>query len=134
MKYDELLEKARKSLPEIKQGTERFEIPKATIQHIGKQTAIRNFSVIVKSLRREPKELSKFMFKELAVPGTIKEGELVLQGKVNSDIIDRRISDYAKEFVFCNECRKPDTVIEKGKDASILRCEACGAKRTLRKI
>ena len=37
-------------------------------------------------------------------------------------------SYYAHEFVFCPECGKPDTKLEKEDKFSFIKCLACGAK------
>ena len=129
--YKKLLERARKNLP---QGElrERFEIPKTVSSSTGKQTVIKNFGEISNYIRRDQKHLSKFLFKELALPGNIKNNELVLQGKVSSYIIEQRIDAYVKQFVICSECKKPDTSLKKEGNITVLKCEACGARRTIK--
>jgi translation initiation factor 2 subunit 2 len=129
--YLELLKKAKKDIPV--QSGERFEVPKAVIA-TGRQTAIKNFSDIAKTLRRDGKHIAKFLFKELAVPGSIRASELYLQGRIAQSLIDQRISEYVKEFVMCNECGKPDTVLQKIDKVDILKCEACGARRSVRTL
>jgi translation initiation factor 2 subunit 2 len=131
MDYEEMLKRARSNLPQKKQA-ERFEIPKPSVQQSGKQTYIRNFGDIAKQLRREPKQIAKYLFKALAIPGTIKGNELVLQAKIGFFMIDTRIHDYVKEFVLCHECEKPDTNIVVEKGISFIKCEACGARRSFR--
>ena len=133
MDYSELLKRAKSELPDLKKMEERFEIPRAVVQ-TGKQTLIKNFSEIAKTLRRDPKYIAKFLFKELAVPGSIRNGELLLQGRIYPDLIDQRIEEYVKEFVFCHECGKADTVIEKSDRMLFIRCEACGARKTARHL
>jgi translation initiation factor 2 subunit 2 len=128
MNYHELLKRARQNLP-ITTETVRFEIPKAIVEHSGKQTIIKNFMDIAKALRREPQHLSKWLFKELAIPGAIIGSSLQLQGKIQPDLINRRIQEYAKEFVLCGECGKPDTTLQRRDRLWFLRCEACGASR-----
>ena len=64
----------------------------------------------------------------LAVPGSARGSELLLQGKFNSYAINQKISEYAKEFVMCHECGKPDTKLEKEGDLTYMKCAACGAK------
>ena len=124
-----MLKRARSNLPK-KKTAERFEIPKPYVQQSGKQTYIRNFSEIAKTLRREPKQIAKYLVKALAIPGTIVGNELVLQAKVNFSMIDQRIRDYVKEFVLCHECDKPDTNVIEEKGISFIKCEACGARRS----
>jgi translation initiation factor 2 subunit 2 len=132
MNYEEMLKKARANMPES-QDTERFEMPVADI-NIGKSTTIRNFSEIAKTLRRDGKHLAKFLFRELAVPGNINGNELVLQGKINRDVIRQRLEEYTKEFVLCHECGKPDTNITEEAKIITIKCEACGARKTGKKI
>ncbi len=130
--YKALLQRARNSLPAEKSSGERFEIPLASVQ-TGKQTIVRNFSELAKTLRRSEKHLAKFLFKELAVPGSMRNGELVFQGKVYASLINQRIAEYVKQYIICNECGKPDTTMQENKITTI-KCEACGAKRTMKTI
>ena len=131
MEYMDLLKKARNSLPERKAGDERFELPKVITIQAGKQTIIRNFMEITKKLRRDPKHVSKFLFKTLAVPGTPKDNELWLQGKLTESILNQRIEEYTKTFVLCHSCGKPDTSIQKTDKYLMMKCEACGARTSL---
>lgn len=127
MDYEEMLKRAVKNLPTRTES--RFEIPAAVISASKKQTSIRNFSEIVKTLRREPVDVAKYLFRELAVPGSIKGGELVLQAKVPTMLVNQRIREYVKDFVICRECGKPDTALQKVDGYIFIKCEACGAKR-----
>lgn len=103
-----------------------------TIQ-AGKQTIIKNFSEITRKLRRDAKHMAKFLFKTLAVPGTMKENELWLQGKITESILNQRVEEYTKTFVLCHSCGKPDTTIQKNDRYLSMKCEACGAKSSLGK-
>ena len=127
--YLDLLKRAKKDIP--KHTGERFELPQANIV-TGKQTVIKNFTEIAKTLRRDGRHIAKFFFKELAVPGVIKGNELHLQGRVARDLINQRINEYVKEFVICNQCKKPDTGLHKIEKVDVLKCEACGARRSVR--
>ncbi|MBI2578241.1 MAG: translation initiation factor IF-2 subunit beta [Candidatus Aenigmarchaeota archaeon] len=133
MDYKELLKKARANLP-VKKGDARFEMPRASVLITGRLTTVKNFSDLAKILRRDAKHVSKYLFKELAVPGDIKGGELVLQGKFSSSVINGKIENYAEEFVYCHECGKPDTVVVKTDRIEQIKCEACGARRPARHI
>jgi translation initiation factor 2 subunit 2 len=103
------------------------------VQVIGRQTYVKNFNEIAKVLRRDSKHMAKFLFKELAAPGSLGN-ELILQGKFSSDIINKRVEDYVKEFVYCHECRKPDTNLVKSGRVVFLKCEACGARRSVKHV
>jgi translation initiation factor 2 subunit 2 len=129
--YMELLKKAKIGIP--MHTSERFEVPRATVVP-GRQTAVKNFSDIAKTLRRDGKHIAKFLFKELAVPGSIRGNELYLQGRIGQSLIDQRISEYVKEFVMCNECGKPDTNLQRVDKVDVMKCEACGARRSVRTL
>lgn len=133
MDYEELLKRAKKNMPQFN-ATARFETPLAVVAVVKRQTSIKNFIDISKTLRREPSHMAKFLFKELAIPGAITGNELVLQGKISSMIINQRIKDYVNEYVICRECGKPDTSLHKEDYFTVLKCEACGARRTLKSI
>ncbi len=130
--YIELLRRAKMSLPKSV-AIERWELPRANVQISGKRTTVRNFSEIAKTIRRDPQHIAKYIFKELAVPGSVGEA-LELQGKFTSEQINRRIEDYVKEFVLCSECGKPDTQLVKQERLWSMKCEACGAKRPVKSV
>jgi translation initiation factor 2 subunit 2 len=133
MDYKELLARAKKNMPHAEEKA-RFEMPSANVYVSKRQTTIKNFSDVAKSLRRDPKHLAKFLFKELAAPGNIVGDELVLQSKISPSIINQRIKDYTGEFVLCKECGKPDTSMIKKDYFVVIKCEACGAQRTLKNV
>ncbi len=85
-------------------------------------------------LRREAPHLSKYLFKELATPGSVQGSILILQTKASKEILQKKIEDYAKEFVYCKVCHEPDTKFVKEGRASFIKCEACGAETPLRSI
>ena len=130
MNYEEMLKRAVTNMP--KRAESRFEIPTAIAYLEGRQTIIKNFADIAKTLRREPAEIAKYMFKSLAVPGSIRGNELILQSKVQPSLINQRIREYTKEYVICNECGKPDTALQKIDGYNFIKCEACGARRPAR--
>jgi len=130
--YLELLRRAKSSLP-VSKATERWEMPRAVVQVSGKRTIVRNFSEIAKTLRREPQHIAKYLFKELAVSGSVGD-VMEFQGKFGLEQINRRLEDYVKEFVLCSECGKPDTHLIKEGRLRFLKCEACGARRPVRAV
>lgn len=132
MKYSEMLKKARENLPESVFEKERFEIPKVRGHIEGSKTVLSNFMQITDTLRRSPEHLLKFILRELATPGEIRKNLVVLGAKVPSSRINDKIKQYADEFVFCNECGKPDTDIKTDGNFSNLVCSACGAKRPVK--
>jgi translation initiation factor 2 subunit 2 len=135
MDYEKMLEKGRKELPESILKTERFEIPKVKGHIQGNRTVINNFNEIAKILHREPEHLLKFVLKELAAPGEIKKTGVAMIGrKVSAASINEKIEKYAKEFVLCHECKKPDTQLFKKENVVFIRCLACGAQHPVKDI
>ena len=134
MDYEKMLDKARDEMPESVFESERFEIPKVTGHLQGNKTIISNFNVIASTLGREQVHILKYILKELATPGTIQRGYLVLGAKVPASRINEKIRKYASEFVLCPDCGKPDTKISKEGDISYMKCQACGSKHSVKSI
>jgi translation initiation factor 2 subunit 2 len=131
--YESLLKKAYKEVKTVAGTSERFEIPKVTGQVSGKNTIITNITVIASYLRRPVEHLAKFLQKELAVAGKIDNERLILNSKLSSARVNEKIQEYAKEFVICNECGKPDTEIVSEKHIKLKHCLACGAKSPIKR-
>ncbi len=133
MDYKHLLERARKNLPEMsKQSSERFETPKVRGHIEGNKTVISNFSEIVSTLNREQNHILKFLQRELATPAQTDGQRLILGRKLPSSLINSKIEQYAKTFVLCKECGKPDTKIVREDHFKFLKCAACGAKHHIK--
>ncbi len=130
--YDNLLQEAYKKIKPITHSGERFEIPKIEGHLEGNKTILTNIPQIISYIRRNQDHLVKFLLKELATAGSIKNNILILQRKINSQKINEKIQDYVKEFVLCKECQKPDTEMTKDKGYVFMKCLACGAKHPLR--
>ena len=132
MEYEELLKKARKELPKtIVSSKERFEMPKATGHVEGNKTIVTNFIQICNIFSREPPQLLKYLQKELATPAQIDNQRLIFGRKLNSDFINKKIENFAKIFVLCKECGKPDTKLIKEDRFLFLKCTACGARHSV---
>ena len=126
--YELLLENAYKKIKSVAGNSERFEVPKVEGMVSGKNTIITNIIVIANYIRRPVEHLTKFLQKELAVYGIIEKDRLILKTRLNSSRINEKIEQYVKEFVLCNECKKPDTEIVSEKGIKFKHCLACGAK------
>jgi translation initiation factor 2 subunit 2 len=132
MDYEKLLDKGLKELPEESGKNERFEIPKVKGHIQGNKTIIVNFLQLADIFRRDSGHFLKFLLRELAAPGSLKDKRLILGRKISASLINDKIELYAKNFVLCKECRKPDTQILKEGKINILRCTACGARHSIR--
>jgi len=131
MDYEELLKKGREKLPEAVFTAERFEIPAVKGHVEGNKTIISNFLQICDTLNRDPRHVLKFVLKELATPGDVKGNLLIIGRKISASMINQKIGQYARQFVLCNECGKPDTTIIKEGEQQFVKCLACGAKKPI---
>ena len=130
--YENLLKEAYSKVKVVTTGSERFEIPKVEGQVSGKNTIITNITPIAAYLRRPVDQLAKFLLKELATSGKMDGDRLILNTKLNSAKVNDKVQQYAKEFVICSECHKPDTEIISDKGIKFKHCLACGAKSPIR--
>lgn len=127
-----MLKKGRGELPQSVFEKERFEIPKVRGHIEGNKTIISNLNQIASILQRPIDQLFKFLLKELATPGIIKNQNVIFGSKVSASKINDKIRQYANEFVLCHECGKPDTKTEKEGNITYLKCTACGARQVIR--
>jgi translation initiation factor 2 subunit 2 len=131
LSYEKLFERAKSNIKFVGSAA-TYTLPELSIIISGKRTIIRNFSQFCSVIRRDPKSVAKFIFKELAIPGILEGGKLILYQKFDKKTVDSVINDYLKNFVLCKECGAKDTVILKHGKTHILRCEACGAERGMK--
>ncbi|MFC2162550.1 translation initiation factor IF-2 subunit beta [Candidatus Altiarchaeota archaeon] len=132
--YEKLLTKAWSNLPDKLRKHERFEMPKATTFTEGNTTIIKNFNEVASTLNRKPEHILKFLLKELAAPGIWDNNRVVIQRVLKKHIIDKKIAQYAAEYVLCHECDRPDTKLTELEGHKIIKCEACGGWRPMRRI
>jgi len=133
--YEELLDRAREGLPKQSAEDVRFEMPRfVSFMEGSKKTIIKNFSEVAKTLNRKPEHLQKYIATETGAPGEIEGPRLLLKGRKTNDFLNQKLEAYVNEFVFCEQCKKPDTEIRKQGGVPIIKCGACGAKYSIRKI
>ncbi|MFX0102595.1 MAG: translation initiation factor IF-2 subunit beta [Candidatus Hodarchaeota archaeon] len=134
--YTALLDNALSKLPEDAMRRDRFNIPEASILSEGNKTFIKNFKSISEKLKRDSKHFLKYLLNEIGTRGDMDEasGRVILQGKFSKRAIHDAIESYVKEFILCETCKKPDTVIERQGRQYILVCHACGARQSVRRI
>lgn len=129
MDYDEMLDQALEEAPDIDGTSERFEVPDPELRQEGNATVFENFQAIRDRLSRDEDHVMKFLQDEVGTSGHIDEsGRARLTGEFRQGRIADAIDTYTEEFVFCPECGLPDTKIEREQGATLLKCEACGAR------
>lgn len=126
--YEKMLDHAYENMPSSYYEAERFEIPKVRGHVEGNKTIISNLQEIISTLAREQEHIIKYLLKELATTGVYSRGKFILKGKISASMINQKIKQYAKTYVLCEVCGKPDTKIVKEKDVTFIKCMACGAK------
>ncbi|MDI6718694.1 MAG: translation initiation factor IF-2 subunit beta [Methanomicrobiales archaeon] len=131
--YEELLKKAYAGITRTDERHERFVIPEPRAFVEGKTTVLENFAEIADKLRREPDELMKYLVGELGTAGKIEGSRAVFSGKFDQATISAVIHNYVDDYVICSECGRPDTRLVKDGRVLVLRCEACGGHRPVRK-
>jgi translation initiation factor 2 subunit 2 len=132
--YEQMLSEAMSKLPKNAVEKKRFIVPVVVSFIQGNKTIVKNFSEVVSALRRDERHLSKYLLKQLATPGVVEGGTLVLSRKVEQSMIQRKIEDYIREYVYCKVCQEPDTVLVKGDRIISMKCEACGARSAVKGI
>jgi translation initiation factor 2 subunit 2 len=130
--YDKLLERARSQIPREILEQKRFDIPDIELYTVGRKTIIQNFRDVAGTLNRTPHRILKYVTKGLATGGNLGGSRAILNGRFPQQRIADIIKDYAKEYVFCHECGKHDTHIIKHGRVHMLKCDACGARSSIR--
>lgn len=126
--YNSLLDRAIKNIPEDISSTSRIEIPKVTGRIEGNKTIISNFNQICKFFNRDIQHILKFLLRELATPAKLEENRLIFGRKVNPALINQKLQEYGDIYVFCPDCKKPDTHLITEGEKLYIKCTACGAR------
>ncbi len=130
--YESLLDNIYKNLPKRSETEQRFEFPEFNSLIEGNKTIIRNFEQVASKLRRTKEIMVKFFSKELATPIVSKDGLVVLQRKVNPNVLNSKLQEFIKDYVLCKSCKKPDTNILSSGNVKEVVCEACGSRRPVK--
>jgi translation initiation factor 2 subunit 2 len=109
--YHALLKRARERLPDDISKASRFELPEIEVLYEGKITVWRNFGDVADVIRRDHLTFFQYMIREL---GTY---------------IEDKLGSFLNAYVYCQECRSPDTRLVRDGRTMVLRCDACGGHR-----
>ena len=130
-KYAELLKRVQNETSHLEIDENRFKIPKVDVFYEGNTTVLRNFDKILSAINREGTHLLKFFLGNVGTAGEIVGNRLVFQGKIPPKTLQDKLEDYIESFVICSECNRPDTHLVKKGRTILLRCDACGAFRSV---
>jgi translation initiation factor 2 subunit 2 len=127
--YHALLKRARDQLPDKVTKVSRFDIPEVDVLYEGKTTVWRNFGEVADTLRREHMHFFQYMLRELGTSGNIGGRRVMFKGRVVKKNIEDKLESFLEAFVYCQECRSPDTRLVREGRTTVLRCDACGGHR-----
>jgi translation initiation factor 2 subunit 2 len=111
---------------------DRFKLPEIEIFYEGNTTVIRNFDKISDAVNRDQDHILKILLGSIGTAGEINKGRLIFQGKIPSKSIQDKMKEYIDTFVMCSECNRPDTHLVKQGRTILIRCDACGAFRSVK--
>ena len=130
--YNKLLKRVIEASPKKEVVEDRFKLPKAEIFYEGNSTVIKNFDKISDAVNRSADLILKFLLGGLGTAGELDGPRIVFQGKIPARDIQEKLKDYIDTYVMCSECNKPDTHLVKQGRTMLIRCDACGAFRSVR--
>jgi translation initiation factor 2 subunit 2 len=130
--YKKLLKKVQENISSKEIDDERFKLPKAEIFYEGNTTLIKNYDKIIDAINREGDHVMKFLLGGLGTSGELGGGRVVFQGKIPAKQIQDKLKEYIDTFVMCSECNRPDTHLVKQGRTVLIRCDACGAIRSVK--
>lgn len=132
VEYKDLLKRVIESSPKKEVDDDRFKLPKAEIFYEGNTSVIKNFDKISDALNRTPDLILKFLLGGLGTAGEIVSGRAVFQGKIPARSFQDKLKEYIDTYVICTECNRPDTHLVKQGRTTLIRCDACGAFRSVK--
>ena len=130
--YKNLLKKVIDSSSKKEVTDDRFKLPKVEIFYEGNTTVIKNFDKISDAINRESDLILKFLLGGLGTAGELDGTRVVFQGKIPARSVSDKLKEYIDMFVMCSECNRPDTHLVKQGRTMLIRCDACGAFRSVK--
>lgn len=86
-------------------------------------------------LHRQPKHVQAFLLAELGTSGSVDaNNQLIIKGRFQAKQIESVLKKYIKEYVSCQTCRSPETILQKDTRLFFLQCETCGSRRSVASI
>lgn len=130
--YRKLLKRVLDDASTKKVVEDRFKLTKAEIFYEGNTTVIKNFDKVSDAVNRDPYLILKFLLGGVGTAGELDGGRVVFQGKIPPKHIQDKLKEYVDTYVMCSECNRPDTHLVKQGRTILIRCDACGAFRSIR--
>ncbi|GKC92516.1 eukaryotic translation initiation factor 2 subunit beta-like protein [Tanacetum coccineum] len=127
--YEELLGRVfhilREHNPELAGDRRRTVMrPPQVLREGTKKTVFANFMELCKSMHRQPEHVMTFLMAELGTSGSLDgQQRLVVKGRFAPKNFEGILRRYINEYVICNGCKSPDTILSKENRLFFLRCE-----------
>lgn len=133
MEYQASLDRAMDAVPDIQSSGDRLSVPDAAAQADGAFTRFTNLDAVADALARNVDHLHRYVQQSLATSGKLEEGVGRYNGSFQERDFDAAVEEYTEEYVRCSECGLPDTRLVQEDRTMMLRCDACGAFRPVKK-
>ncbi|XP_042475650.1 eukaryotic translation initiation factor 2 subunit beta-like [Macadamia integrifolia] len=138
--YEELLGRVfnilRENNPELAGDRRRTVMrPPQVLREGTKKTVFVNFMDLCKTMHRQPEHVMNFLLAEMGTSGSLDgQQRLVIKGRFAPKNFEGILRRYVNEYVICNGCKSPDTILSKENRLFFLRCEQCGSGRSVAPI
>jgi len=139
--YDELLSLVfniiKEKNPDLVTGEKKKLVmrPPQVLRVGTKKTSFANFLEICKLLHRPQKHMQAFLLAELGTSGSVDaNNQLIIKGRFVQKQIEAVLRRYIKDYVACQTCRSPETILQKDTRIFFLQCETCGSRRSVASI
>ena len=139
--YSELLDRVINKLhsnnPDLIEKKRRNMKPPQLTRVGTKKTLWVNFQEICTMMQRPPEHVFQFFMAELGTEGSIDGNQrLVIRGKYVPKYIESLLRKYIVEYVTCQMCRSPNTVLVKDSSTRLqfCNCKDCGSSRSVAAI
>lgn len=139
-KYEELLGRVfnilREHNPDLAGDRRRTVMrPPQVLREGTKKTVFVNFMDLCKTMHRQPEHVMTFLLAEMGTSGSLDgQQRLVVKGRFAPKNFEGILRRYINEYVICNGCKSPDTILSKENRLFFLRCEQCGSSRSVAQI
>ncbi|KAK9167898.1 hypothetical protein Syun_000038 [Stephania yunnanensis] len=138
--YEELLGRVfnilRQKNPELAGDRRRTVMrPPEVLREGTKKTVFVNFMDLCKTMHRQPEHVMTFLLAEMGTSGSLDgQQRLVVKGRFAPKNFEGILRRYINEYVICNGCKSPNTILSKENRLFFLRCEQCGSGRSVAPI
>ena len=139
-KYDELLGRVFRILnehnPELGgQATKTILKPPQVLREGTKKTVFANFADLCRMMNRSTDHVLTYLMAELGTSGNLDgQSRLIIKGRFVPKDFEGVLRRYVNEYVMCNMCKSFDTQLTREQRLYILKCNNCGASRSVQPI